>query len=474
MRPLETMLLVVNLPLVAWCFYKRGQPAGALLVPLSALVVLALHLVIEGYRWQLAPGYLATGLLFASCVRSAVLKPGPWMGAFVFVCLFGAAVVGTIMPVFSFPTPTGPFLIGSITRHLIDNSRAETQGNRNGERRELMIKIWYPADQTGTREIYRSDTPLTLLNHHLRLVKLHSFMGVPVAKSQPRFPVVIVSPAWTATCSQYVFLAEELASHGFLVVGIDHSYGSHRTIFPDGRIIGTVLNKSLDCSSDEALEASVRMFEAQLAIRTADVRFALDELERFDRDDPSGFLTGRIALSHVGVCGHSFGGAVAADACTTDARFKAGINLDGLIFGAPTTKKIGKPFLLVSDDGFIPTPAEVRALDDKARRYWTFQSRNAQCVRQSLAGGSGYWFTLRGASHMNFHDIALYSPLRRFTGAGPIPPQRAMEITNAYILAFLQTYMCGERDHLLDAPFPRYPEVVVFEQHLEQLFKGDT
>ena len=83
--------------------------------------------------------------------------------------------------------------------------------------------------------------------------------------------------------------------------------------------------------------------------------------------------------------------------------------------------------------------------------------------RPSLAGGSGRWLTLRGAKHMNFHDRALYTPLRSLTHAGPIQPLRAMEIINAYVLSFLQTHLGGRDEHLLDAPSARYPEIG-FEQ----------
>src|SRR5207253_11493274 len=139
-----------------------------------------------------------------------------------------------------------------------------------------------------------------------------------------------------------------------------------------------------------------------------------------DRADPGGLLTGRVDLARVGALGHSFGGAVAAHVCAVDPRFKAGVDLDGLFFGAPLTRGIGKPFLFFCDDTSVPAPAEMQALSADARRYWTFVARNAQCIRQSLAGEGGYWLTLRGARHMNFHDGVLYSPLRRWTDAGPI------------------------------------------------------
>ena len=166
-----------------------------------------------------------------------------------------------------------------------------------------MIRVWYPADNPGTRQYYRSDTPATLKNAHLRLVKVHSYSGVPVGSARPRYPVLIFSPSWTGTCDQYTALLEELASHGFLVVGLDHPYGSDPTTFPDGRVVRSVLDKWLDYSSDESLEASVRVAEAQLQIRSRDVVFTVDELERLDRGDPCGLLTNRVDLCAWGSSG---------------------------------------------------------------------------------------------------------------------------------------------------------------------------
>ena len=68
--------------------------------------------------------------------------------------------------------------------------------------------------------------------------------------------------------------------------------------------------------------------------------------------DPSGRFTGRIELGAVGVVGHSFGGAAAAQFCHDDGRCRAGIDLDGRLFGSVVREGIGQPFLfLLSDHG---------------------------------------------------------------------------------------------------------------------------
>ena len=186
---------------------------------------------------------------------------------------------------------------------------------------------------------------MSLLKQHLALAQTHATPGVPIAGRPSRFPLLLFAPSWTGRRNQNTVQAEELASHGFIVVGIDHPYCTDLTIFPDGRRAHSTLPEFMDWSSDETVAACVRDANAQLSLRTADARFVLDEIERLNRNDPDGLFTGRLDTERVGIFGHSFGGAVAAEACRTDARFKAGANYDGLLFGDVLEQGIGKPFL---------------------------------------------------------------------------------------------------------------------------------
>jgi hypothetical protein len=84
-----------------------------------------------------------------------------------------------------------------------------------------------------------------------------------------------------------------------------------------------------------------------------------------------------------------------------------------------------------------------------------------------------YWRRLRpprlfiridGTRHLNFSDWTILAP--RLQAAhprppvGPIPPQRALTIIRAYLVAFFKRYAAGEQAPLLDQPVP-YPEVKI-------------
>jgi predicted dienelactone hydrolase len=411
----------------------------------------------------MSPAYLVVVYLLCaySWPRMHILELGRWTALCGIGLLAAAVVLGIILPVFELPKPSGPYLIGTVTLHLTDVTRMEVQGSSPGGHRELMIQVWYPAECPGPGQEYRTLAETSFFKQQFALVRTHASRGVPIASTLPRYPVILFSPAWAGRRNQNTVQVEELASHGFVVVGIDHPYGTDLTIFPDGRIARSTLGQGLDFTTDESLEATVRRAEEQLRIRAADARFVLDELDRLNQADPTGLFTSRLDTSRVGIFGHSFGGAVATEVCRTDTRVKAGINLDGLIFGESTTRVIDKPILFLTDDNHILTPAELETIRGPEGRQAAFIARNAEYIHHSLSERGGYWLTLHGTRHMNFCDSPLYSPLKRITRAGPIRPERAMEIINAYMVSFFQKYLEGTDEPLLDAPSPQYPEVKI-------------
>jgi predicted dienelactone hydrolase len=419
--------------------------------------------VIERPRWQMAPAYLATSYLFVVCWLPVTsrLAAGRWTAISCMTLFAAATVLGTVLPVFRLPEPTGRHAIGTVTLLLIDPKRKELRGSTPQGQRELMVQVWYPAESTGPGQAYRSRAEAALSHQHLTLVRTHAAEGVPSARSPERFPLIVFSPSWTGRRNQNSVQAEELASHGFIVVGMDHPYGTDLTLFPDGRTAKTTLGTFMDFSTEETLKAGQQAAEEELRVRTADARFVLDEMERCNRSDPAGLLTGRIDTSRVGIFGHSFGGAVAAEVCRTDSRFKAGLNYDGFIFGGALEKVIGKPFLVLFDDTPVPSASMVEAAMGRTRRELSFTAENVKCLRHALSGEDSKVVTVLGTRHMNFCDSSLYSSMRRITHTGPISPQRALEIINACTLSFFRKHLEGEDDRLLRTSPSRYPEVVI-------------
>lgn len=467
MRPLEIALWVATIPVLLWCLSHRGLAGWVRVTTAVALVLMIVHLALEGWRWHLGPTYLIIPYLFIACVWPGVPRLQPGVGAvLVGIGLMAATVaLTTAFPVFDLPRPSGHYPIGTVALHLVDPARQEPRTDRSDGRRELMVQIWYPAEQVGPGQPYRQRAETTFLSRHLSLARTHAAARVPVAGDPGRFPVVVFAPSWGGCRTDNTIQAEELASHGFIVVGVDHPYSSDRVAFPDGRVALSTLTEFLDYASDGSLAATERVAEEELRTRAADVRFVLDELERLDRSDPNGLLVGRLDTSRVGLFGHSFGGAVSAEVCRADPRAAAGVDLDGLIFGEVRRAGFGKPFLYFSDDTRIPSAAEIDSLKPAGRRRWTYVVENVHCIRSGLARVGGHYAVLRGARHADFCDSPSYSPFHWLrpvndSPTGPIRHDRAMEILNAYLLSFFRKHLKGEDDGLLDSPTP-YREVEI-------------
>jgi dienelactone hydrolase len=459
MRPLEITLLLVNIPVLSWCLSASGRPSWARVMVSVALLIMAVQIAVEGRRWQFYPAYVVTVWLFLALPWTQMARPGLWTSLAGLTGLIISAAFCTVLPAFQFPAPTGPFPVGTVTRHLIDGSRTESLGPVPGAHRELMIQIWYPAEYRGPRRAYRSRAELSLFKEHLSLIMTNASAAIPLERTPGRLPVLIFSPSWAGRRDQNTIQVEEFASQGYLVVGIDHPYGTKLTVFPDGRALESTLGEWMDFSSDAAMQTSKVIAESQLQVRTADVRFVLDTLEQLDQCDPEGLFTGRVDTSRAGVFGHSFGGAVAAEACHLDRRFQAGVNLDGCLFGKSAKEGIEQPFLTMSDDSPLPATSLAAHPSGPRRRRLLFLDQDVQDIRRSVRRHGGYWLSIRGASHLNYCDSPFFTPVRRFSGAGSIDRRRAMRIVNDFTLGFFNQYVLGREGALHDVPPQRYPEV---------------
>src|SRR5258708_1982912 len=198
---------------------------------------------------------------------------------------------------------------------------------------------------------------LRLLTRDLSKVHGHSARDAGVSPRARSFPAVIIRAGASALVVNYSTLAEDLASHGYVVVGFDAPYRTFAVVFPDGRVMRRTPenNPELCAEQEEARQAGC--VNKLLAAWTGDVAFVLDRLERLNISDSSGKFTGRLDMTRVGVFGHSFGGATALQFCHDDPRCKAGIDVDGQPFGSVIQTGLRQPFMfLLSDDGSASDP----------------------------------------------------------------------------------------------------------------------
>jgi dienelactone hydrolase len=280
------------------------------------------------------------------------------------------------------------------------------------------------------------------------MVHAHSSSDPGISLEQHSYPVVIMRAGGGALTTDFTTLAEDLASHGYVVVGFDASYRTGVVVFPDGRVV--VRPPTAD-PEGLRLADQVRLIDKLLPMWSGDAQFVVDQLDRLNSADPSGKFTGRLDMRRIGIFGHSFGGATALQFCHDDSRCKAGIDIDGAPYGSVVREGLTQPFLfLLSDHGDLSAPdsravfADIRSIYDR------------------LPNGR-LLLAIRGANHFSFSDQILLKShyvvrlLQLFQGG--LDGRRGLTITTAYVHTFFDVYLKNAPASLLDNLRQAYPEV---------------
>jgi predicted dienelactone hydrolase len=362
------------------------------------------------------------------------------------------------------PPPTGPFAVSRMIFDVVDHEQSDPLAPDPGAHRELVVWIWYPAADRSAAAAeylplrwraaianYRGTLITTFLNRDLSRVQAHSSAGYAVSTEQRAFPVVLMRPGASALTAEYAVLAEDLASHGYVVAGFDAPYRTQVVVLEDGRVFTrTPANDPDRYAGDELRRVASRLLEAW----TADTAFVLDFLQELNAAGPTAVLAGHLDMTHVGMFGHSLGGATALQFCHVDPRCKTGIDVDGLALGSVVREALSKPFMLLMSDH------SAEAADPETGRI----EADLQGIYSRLPPGNRGHFAIQGANHYGFSDGALLrSPrLQRFlrmVGIIGMDGRRQLAITAAYVHSWFDVQLKGLPNSTLDQLSAIYPEV---------------
>jgi predicted dienelactone hydrolase len=389
--------------------------------------------------------------LLAGIMLSSALPSGPTT----------PAVAASSVPVqLSLPEPTGHRPVGTVSLHVIDPSRPDPWVPALPVR-ELVIQFWYPAATVHGYPRAPWMTPATTRAYErsnglpagvLKWPTTHAYVGAPVDRRGGRRPVVLYSHGLGGQRTETTALVEDLASHGYIVITVDHVHDAGAVELPDGRLEAAAIP---ELTKDNEVQVTTKAIEA----RVRDTRFVLDQLARIDRgDNPDaehrrlpGGLRGALDFKHVGMMGHSDGGATTAAATPTEPRITAGINLDGTLWSPDAMAGSKRPLLLMGRQDHN------RDTDPTWAKFWANQR------------GAKLQLNLTGSTHATFHDFAVLlpqaapalgmSPEQVARGVGAINGQRAVTILRAYLNAYFDLHLRHRNDHLLDGASARYPEI---------------
>ena len=345
------------------------------------------------------------------------------------------------------PAPTGQYSVSRTAFDWTDQSRADPFST-SLKHRELPVSVWYPSlspQHTGTipylpqewTKLYAKEQGIgAWLQQNPDRVYAHA--PTDASPAPGRYPVLVFEPGLGKKPFDYTTLLEDIASHGYIVVGIFPT-DSTDVVFLDGRMVASV-NAARDGMVPDQL----------INVWTRDTRFVMDRIVDLENQAGS-MLAGHIDVARMGVFGHSFGGATAAEVCSEDSRCTAGANLDGTPYGTVVQTGLKRPFLFMRGDECAEGSSGSDCQNDLKSTAAIINSEPTD----------HYELEIRGAKHFNFADLALtFSPLPRLLGSiGSIDGARGLRITYAYVTAFFDHYLKGTSESLLNGPANDYPEV---------------
>jgi len=493
---LTDILLILALAVFVIAWWVRKTPARRWVLIGSAAAAVAIG--VWGYlddRWQNAAGAFV-GIVFLIGVGGVVLKNRitrtdrtggvPWLSG-IPITIGLIATVFTLMtfPVNPLPKPSGQYAVGVRSLEMDDASRVGVFAAKPDEPRRLLVRIWYPAqsvsgdpapyfDAAEAKSTARSMGSLVGFPEfftYLRHVKTNSYPDAPLLEGAKELPVVFYSHGYTSYLSQNTVLMEELASHGYVVVSIQHTYDSSDTVFPDGAVapmdpkLREIMAEEIgrpsqaDALAGETLDARLEgaLAYQEFAVRNDDriavastQTWAADRLFVHDmlQDAPPEAIADIARagdFENVGEVGMSFGGAISGQICMFDPRCAAGVNMDGGNFPFQAfNANVPAPFLMFHSDISNLYAAMERPLPE-GKQARSFNEFSYERIAEAGGRSDVYRVSLKGSQHLGLSDSSLFvgQPVAGLL-FGTAPADIMIGAQNDVIRGFLDKHLRGK------------------------------
>ncbi|KAH7109062.1 Alpha/Beta hydrolase protein [Dendryphion nanum] len=364
---------------------------------------------------------------------------------------------------FQLPALTGPYTVAQTTAKLTDTNRTDPYDPANGTR-NVMITLFTPVPPRSCQQTcqlpYMPPQTAALINAGATALygipeNTFSSFSIPAccktsnsaSSSFSKVPLILFSPGLQGSRLLYSYLAATLSSHGYIVATLDHTYEAMVVEYPDGTLIPGLNDTFFDPRVPGLLDTA-------LAVRVADSRFVLNQLGKADvvKKLLPGASCG-LNTKSVGFYGHSFGGATAIAAASSDPRFLAAANLDGRQFGDLSSLRPQQSILFFGR----AEPNPHNRTDDET---WQTGFAAAKGWKRVLG--------LKDSAHSTFADFVVLAEVARLPLSeelkelvGGLEAGRVVEILGTYVKSFFGRVLKGERTGLFEGGKKEFPEVVV-------------
>ncbi len=447
--------------------HRKGGSAVVLL--LSAALI---QFFVEGPRWQM---YICYGLVVVLIVAflfrysqkrfylvrqprggNRGLKKSLFLVIFA-VFWFAALAPGLYFPVFAIPEPLGANPVGMVAFDFVRPTGLDLKADELAEDlvqeqgRGLNAKVFYPRKEQEDPIFGVYLKGKEGFFNHLRYTQIHGVENAPLAELQD-LPVVVFSHEYFGLLEQNTQWAQELASHGFVVVLLGRpaeslSYANAQnqilswTQKTESKVIGSLKGFPLNRFSSETTAQKSKMLQVYWAnqkelleaseIWEKDLIWFLGELNRIQTGETSSIFTKKLDLTKIVLAGHGFGGTISSLVCELESACAASINLGGMGLGGSLEKGFQKPTFAIYGTKLAPL---FDYLGQKStKNFFGVEVQNAEL-----------W---------DFSDLKWAAP--RLIGddlLGTISGNRLQTTLNGYSLSFLKAVLFGSEEPLLEKP----------------------
>ncbi|MBN2531250.1 MAG: hypothetical protein JXB88_00085 [Spirochaetales bacterium] len=495
MRSGEIITLIsLTLSVIILLIPPRNRPFVFLLFPVSFPFIFVFHLFMESPRWQMVPAYIFSGVVLIISIiqvrkRKKEMKiffhnkkkhPKLFLLFTTFFFLVFTILLPVLFPVFKLPLPTGPYKTGTTWEAVLDQTRQESLTDNQDDKRKLALKIWYPSDtskKTGLDPYWSYPHLLSkymaeyyhmpsFFFEYLGLVKTNSIIDAEISTEKESYPVILSLHG--GNCINYVtdlrVLNEDLASHGFIVIGLTHPYSSLPVVFSDNdiaicpperrkaikqqtRLSEIFMSAFFAQQNPDEKELLQKLFTietikiSEIGRRMEDVHSVLNWLGDVHSGKISSILNGKCNLEALGILGIHMGGSVAVNTFLGEKKIKACVNLDGFHYTDTEDLKIERPYLLITSE---------------ASRFYTLKF-----IRNQLGSGS-IMVPVKDSTLKSFTDFSLFSPLIDFFQVnGKAGYKKIFDMIRDLSVSYLENSVSGEKSPDMKSLSEKYSEMII-------------